>query len=128
MPSAISLVALFDTEQRVLLLQRPQDAHCGGYWSLPGGKQEHGEGALTCAQRELAEETGVTGKEWRHCHHWQHHYPDRQLTFTLFQATLTGNAALVCESPWRWIEANRLQAKMFPPANHEILPLSRWIK
>ena len=128
MSTAISLVALFDTRQRVLLLQRPQKVHCGGYWSLPGGKQEDGEDALSCAQRELAEETSIVGKGWRNCHHWQYRYPDRWLTFTLFQAIPTDNVTPVCESPWRWTEINRLRPEMFPPANREILPLSRWIQ
>jgi len=40
---------------RVLLIHRPQYRD----WSLPKGKLERGEGALTCALREVREETGL---------------------------------------------------------------------
>jgi len=123
----ISLVALLDDHQRVLLLKRPSDVHCGGFWSLPGGKQQHGEDALTCAQRELQEETGVYGLHWRQCHHWQYCYPDRTLHFTLFQATFDGNS-LHCESTFQWHHIASLHRPDFPPANHAIMPLGRWLR
>jgi ADP-ribose pyrophosphatase len=33
---------------------------------VPAGKLDPGESELTCAQRELLEETGYTAKQWRH--------------------------------------------------------------
>jgi 8-oxo-dGTP diphosphatase len=43
----------------VLLIKRGRPPGQGA-WSLPGGKQELGETAETCARRELLEETGLT--------------------------------------------------------------------
>ncbi|MFO1035158.1 MAG: NUDIX domain-containing protein [Hyphomicrobiales bacterium] len=43
----------------VLVIQRGK-ALGYGFWSLPGGKLEPGEDALTAAHRELREEAGVT--------------------------------------------------------------------
>ncbi len=34
-------------------------------WEIPAGKLEAGEKPLDCARRELAEETGFRGKNWR---------------------------------------------------------------
>src|SRR5271163_5194278 len=45
--------------EEVLLVRRGQPPALGA-WSLPGGRQELGETAETCARRELLEETGLT--------------------------------------------------------------------
>jgi len=51
-------VLAVDPDGRVLL-QRRRDT---GQWAIPMGKQEIGETATQCAQRETHEETGVTVK------------------------------------------------------------------
>ena len=42
----------------VLLVQRAQEPNKGS-WSIPGGKQELGEGLIDTARREVGEETGI---------------------------------------------------------------------
>jgi len=122
----ISLVALIDKDQRMLLLKRSDDLHCGGFWSLPGGKQQCDEDALACAQRELLEETAIHAHYWQQRHQWQYRYPDRTLSFTLFQAVY-GGAALQCESPFQWQPVSALQRIDFPPANQPIpLQAAKW--
>jgi ADP-ribose pyrophosphatase len=39
---------------------------------LPAGVREEGEESLATAQRELSEETGADGGEWRHLLHYAH--------------------------------------------------------
>jgi 8-oxo-dGTP pyrophosphatase MutT (NUDIX family) len=51
-------VLAVDPDGRVLL-QRRRDT---GQWAIPMGKQEIGETATQCAERETREETGVTVK------------------------------------------------------------------
>lgn len=56
---ASTSVALFDDQDRLLLQHRTDyDA-----WGLPGGTLEIGENILTCARRELLEETGLSAGE-----------------------------------------------------------------
>ncbi|AEM38643.1 NUDIX hydrolase [Pyrolobus fumarii 1A] len=43
---------------KVLLVKRASEPY-RGYWSLPGGRVEHGEDTLSAALRELREETGI---------------------------------------------------------------------
>jgi len=62
-PGGAAVVAL-DDAGRVCLLR--QFRHAAGGWlvELPAGKLDGGEPPLDCAQRELAEEAGVTARQW----------------------------------------------------------------
>jgi ADP-ribose pyrophosphatase len=62
-PGGAAVVAL-DDDGRVCLLR--QFRHAAGGWltELPAGKLDGGEPPLECAQRELAEEAGVTARRW----------------------------------------------------------------
>ncbi|MGZ9810975.1 NUDIX hydrolase [Pseudoroseicyclus sp. H15] len=57
----VAVLALVVREAEVLLVRRanPPDA---GMWGFAGGKVEFGETLRAAAERELMEETGVTGR------------------------------------------------------------------
>lgn len=55
----VGIGAVIFREGRVLLARRGKPPRLGA-WSLPGGAQHVGEGAIECARRELLEETGIT--------------------------------------------------------------------
>ncbi|MDY0184759.1 MAG: (deoxy)nucleoside triphosphate pyrophosphohydrolase [Desulfuromonadaceae bacterium] len=46
----------------VLLGQRSEHTHLGGYWEFPGGKLEPGESVYACVEREVQEELGVAAR------------------------------------------------------------------
>jgi 8-oxo-dGTP diphosphatase len=56
-------VALVDTDNRILLAQRPEGKQLAGLWEFPGGKVEPGERPEETLIRELREELGITVKE-----------------------------------------------------------------
>jgi ADP-ribose pyrophosphatase len=62
-PGGAAVVAL-DDEGRVCLLRQYRHAAGGWLTELPAGKIDDGEPPLECAQRELAEEAGVTAQQW----------------------------------------------------------------
>ena len=120
---SISLIALFNKKGEMLLLMRSDDAHCPGLWSLPGGKLEPGESALAAAQRELLEETGMTGELWRELGEADHCYPSRHLHFHLFGCHCPDADNINTETEHAWAAPAELHRYPMPPANDGLLPL-----
>ena len=58
-------VAAVDVAGEVTLVRQFREAVRASLLELPAGLVEGGEDALTAARRELAEETGLHGGEWR---------------------------------------------------------------
>jgi ADP-ribose diphosphatase len=63
-PGAVTIVAV-DAEDRVALVRQLREATRKHLLELPAGTLEPGEEPLASAKRELEEETGLTGGEWR---------------------------------------------------------------
>ncbi len=58
----VAACALVDTDNRILLAQRPEGKELAGLWEFPGGKVEPGETPEETLVRELHEELGITTK------------------------------------------------------------------
>ena len=63
-PGAVTIVAV-DAQDRIALVRQLREATRQELVELPAGTLEPGEDPLVTAKRELAEETGLTGGEWR---------------------------------------------------------------
>ncbi len=55
----VAACALLDSDNRILLAQRPEGKAMAGLWEFPGGKVEPGETPEISLIRELHEELGV---------------------------------------------------------------------
>src|SRR5215470_8183518 len=64
-PGAVAIVAL-DAEDNVVLVRQLREPARKELLELPAGTLDADEEPLATAQRELAEETGLRGGEWRH--------------------------------------------------------------
>ncbi|MDQ6959851.1 MAG: (deoxy)nucleoside triphosphate pyrophosphohydrolase [Mariprofundaceae bacterium] len=117
----ISLVAACNSNGELLLLKRPDDVHCGSLWSFPGGKVEAGETPLDAAKRELAEETALTGKNWRLLGEYQYTYPDRTLHFHLFGCDGLDSDTLNSTEAHAWVPVDKLGGYPMPEANQASL-------
>lgn len=58
--------AVFDTQNRLLLIRQYRYAGDAFGYELPGGTTDPGEDLLVATQRELLEETGCVADDWRH--------------------------------------------------------------
>lgn len=63
-PNAVAIVAL-DAEDRIVFVRQRRVAIGGELLELPAGLADAGEEPLETARRELREETGLHGGDWR---------------------------------------------------------------
>jgi len=64
-PGAVAIVAV-DRNDRIVLVRQLREPARKRLLEIPAGTADEGEEPLVTAQRELAEETGLRGGEWRH--------------------------------------------------------------
>lgn len=122
----VAAVVLIDTQNRVLLAQRPEGKSMAGLWEFPGGKVEAGELPETALVRELHEELGIETSPGclQPLTFASHAYPDFHLLMPLFacrvwigepQPREGQNLVWAAKSEWR--------SYPMPPADERILPL-----
>ncbi len=76
--------ALFDSDGRVLITDRPAGKHMAGRWEFPGGKIAAGETEPQALQRELKEELGIEVLAARPVLEIAHAYPDRRVELSMW--------------------------------------------
>lgn len=122
-------VAVIVLKEGCVLLGKRKNAHGEGLWAPPGGHLEGGETMEQCAERELAEETGLTALSlkvgpWRSDVIEGKHY----ITFFVFVDRIEGELQLLephkCEG-WQWFSSEKgLPSPLFPTVE----PLAEYIK
>ena len=118
-------VALIDSDNRILLAQRPPGKQLAGLWEFPGGKLEAGEGPEESLIRELREELGITVKEacLAPLTFASHAYESFHLLMPLyvcrrwegFVQPLEGQAL-------KWVKPQDLRTYPMPPADEPLIP------
>lgn len=78
---------LVDSNQKVLITQRPVDKKMAGFWEFPGGKLDGNEHPEIALIRELHEELGIEVliEDLKPLTFTTHSYPDFYLFMPLFQ-------------------------------------------
>lgn len=114
--------ALVFREGKLLITQRPAEAHLGGLWEFPGGKREAGESYEECLVRELREELGIEVRVGPLIAALTHEYPGKVVHLEFFQCQWTGREPQALECPaFKWVTREELRHYAFPAADAQLL-------
>ena len=101
--------ALFDSEGRVLIAERPAGRHMAGRWEFPGGKVAAGETESRALGRELEEELGIEVISSRPLMRLEHRYPDRHVELSMWLVeSYRGSPRSLDGQRLKWVEPARL--------------------
>ena len=96
--------AVIQQDNKVMIVQRPQDGLLGGMWEFPGGKREPGEELAACLRREIIEELGAEIKIRSPFGIFKHAYTHFRVTLHAFLCTLNGSQPQLKEhTDLRWV-------------------------
>lgn len=115
-------IAVVTRNGKVLVCQRHDDDHLGGYWEFPGGKCEDGETLEQCIRRELREEVNIEARPVRQLAPIDHDYPHALVRLHPFLCEHEGGEPqlLECQAAL-WIDPQDLPKYRFPPANERLI-------
>jgi 8-oxo-dGTP diphosphatase len=109
---------------RLLITQRPAQAHLGGFWEFPGGKREPDETFEQCLKRELLEELGIEVGVGELLESLTHAYPEKTVLLNFYRCTVVqGEPQPIGCSDFRWIGPEQLDEYNFPAADERLLGL-----
>ena len=116
--------ALIDSDNRVLIAQRPRGKQLAGLWEFPGGKIGPGERPEHALIRELNEELGIVVKEacLAPLTFASHAYEDFHLLMPLYVCRRwEGFVAAREAQALKWVRANDLRNYPMPPADAPLI-------
>jgi 8-oxo-dGTP diphosphatase len=114
--------ALFDSQRRVLLAERPAGKHMAGWWEFPGGKVGADEGDAEALVRELREELGIDSRPDAQLMSLTHEYPDRVVELVLWRATvISGLPRGLDGQQLKWVAPEALAAEKLLEADRPFI-------
>ena len=106
----------------VLVCQRRDGGHLGGYWEFPGGKREPGESLERCLLRELQEELAIHVRPLTALDIIEHQYPAVRVRLHPYLcAHVAGTPQPIGCQRVEWVAATQLGDFRFPPANDALI-------
>jgi len=117
--------ALVDSDNRVLVTQRPEGKSLAGLWEFPGGKLEAGERPEPALIRELSEELGIEVKEacLAPLTFASYAYPEFHLLMPLYICRRWDGTVTSREGQGlKWVRPGKLRELAMPPADEPLIP------
>ncbi len=122
----VAACALVDTDNRILLAQRPEGKSLAGLWECPGGKVEAGETPEETLVRELEEELGIKTKVacLAPLTFASHTYETFHLMMPLYICRRYEDIPQWQEGQAiKWVKAKALRDYPMPPADEPLIPV-----
>ena len=116
--------ALIDSDNRVLIAQRPKGKQLADLWEFPGGKVDAGERPEHALIRELNEELGIDVNEacLAPLTFASHAYEDFHLLMPLYVCRRWEGFVVPREAQaLKWVRANDLRNYPMPPADGPLI-------
>lgn len=118
----VAAAAIINDCGQVLVSQRKQGTHLGGYWEFPGGKLEPGETLEAALSRELKEELDIVPLSSRPMIRTRHDYPDKSVLLDVWRVeSYSGQAVGVEGQTIAWRDTDELDPQDFPAADVPII-------
>jgi len=118
----VAAAAILNDKGEVLVSQRKQDTHLGGYWEFPGGKLEPGETVERALARELAEELDIALLSGRPLIRTRHRYAEKSVLLDVWRVdSYRGQPRGVEGQNIAWRRIRQLDPSQFPPADVPII-------
>jgi 8-oxo-dGTP diphosphatase len=118
----VAAAAVVNDSGDVLVSQRKQGTHLGGYWEFPGGKLEPGESFDAALHRELKEELDIVPLSSRPLIRTRYDYPEKSVLLDVWKIeAYTGQVKGVEGQRIKWQAIETLDQRDFPPADIPII-------
>jgi A/G-specific adenine glycosylase len=118
----IGVGLITDSDDRLLISLRPDDAMLGGLWEFPGGKKEKGEPIKTTVKRELREELGVDVSVGDKFMDLKHAYSHFKITLHAYWCKIeNGSPSPKSSEEIRWVTLGEIDEYPFPKANKVLI-------
>jgi 8-oxo-dGTP diphosphatase len=122
LPFVVVAAAIIQREGKILLTRRKLNAHQGGLWEFPGGKQEVGETLGQCLQRELKEEIDIEASALHPFCTLCHRYPEKVVELHFFTCSkYQGDPKPLGSIEMAWVRKHELAFYEFPAADRPVL-------
>ena len=120
----VASVALINSDNQILIAQRPKEKHLSGLWEFPGGKVEKNESPENTLIRELKEELNVNINQ--RCvaplTFSEFDYKEFNLLLLLYVCRRwDGDPESMENNPIKWVKSNELKEYKMPPADDSLI-------